>query len=59
MPAAAFNLTPLDHQLLAMSDDEFIPHDWNDLQDIIGECIPSFSKDSPLMEYQHGMISEL
>ncbi|KAJ5564369.1 hypothetical protein N7513_000611 [Penicillium frequentans] len=35
MPAAAFNLTPLDHQLLAMSDEEFVPHDWNNLQDII------------------------
>lgn len=51
MPAAAFNLTPLDHQLLAMSDEEFVPHDWNNLRDIIGECIPSFSKDPPLMDF--------
>ncbi|KAJ5935110.1 hypothetical protein N7466_004657 [Penicillium verhagenii] len=34
MPAS-FNLTPLDLQLLAMTDEEFVPHDWNNLQDII------------------------
>ena len=33
----AFNLTPLDHQLLAMKDEDFIPHSWDDLRDIIGE----------------------
>jgi hypothetical protein len=44
----AFNLTPLDHQLLAMTDEEFIAHSWEDLRDIIGkyyvyfEIIPSF-----------------
>jgi len=35
----AFNLTPLDHQLLAMTDEEFIPHSWDDLRDIIGKYI--------------------
>jgi hypothetical protein len=33
----AFNLTPLDHQLLAMTDEEFIAHTWEDLRDIIGK----------------------
>lgn len=32
----AFNLTALDRQLLAMTDEEFVPHDWNELRDIIG-----------------------
>ena len=36
MAAPAFNLTPLDHQLLAMTDEEFAYHDWNELKDIIG-----------------------
>lgn len=40
MPESAFNLTALDRQLLAMTDEEFIAHDWEDLRDIIGE-IPS------------------
>ncbi|KAJ5369748.1 uncharacterized protein N7496_005840 [Penicillium cataractarum] len=31
----AFNLTPLDHQLLAMTDEEFVAHSWDDLRDII------------------------
>ncbi|KAF7719986.1 Uncharacterized protein PECH_008147 [Penicillium ucsense] len=31
----AFNLTPLDLQLLAMTDEEYIPHSWDDLRDII------------------------
>jgi len=34
----AFNLTPLDHQLLAMTDEEFEYHDWEELKDIIGKC---------------------
>ena len=32
-----FHLTALDHQLLAMTDEEYVPHDWADLRDIIGE----------------------
>jgi hypothetical protein len=32
----AFNLTDLDRQLLAMTDDEFVHHDWEDIKDIIG-----------------------
>lgn len=35
-PPPAFNLTELDHKLLAMSDADFVPHDWADLKDIIG-----------------------
>jgi hypothetical protein len=37
MAPPAFNLTALDHQLLAMTDEEFIAHDWDDLQGIIGK----------------------
>jgi len=37
MSPPAFNLTALDHQLLAMTDEEFVAHDWDDLQSIIGE----------------------
>jgi hypothetical protein len=33
----AFNLTPLDHQLLAMTDEEFVCHDWDELKEIIGK----------------------
>jgi hypothetical protein len=35
-PPPAFNLTELDHKLLAMNDADFVPHDWDDLKDIIG-----------------------
>ncbi|KAJ5160888.1 uncharacterized protein N7482_007892 [Penicillium canariense] len=36
MPETApFNLTPLDRQLLAMTDEQFVAHDWDDLRDII------------------------
>ncbi|KAJ6188152.1 hypothetical protein N7519_003060 [Penicillium mononematosum] len=31
----AFNLTELDHKLLAMTDEEFVYHDWEDLKSII------------------------
>lgn len=34
----AFNLTELDHKLLAMTDEEFVYHDWEDLKSIIGKC---------------------
>lgn len=40
MEVPAFNLTPLDHQLLAMTDEEFVHHDWSELKDIIGRLIP-------------------
>jgi hypothetical protein len=33
----AFNLTELDHKLLAMTDEEFVYHDWEDLKSIIGK----------------------
>lgn len=43
-----FHLTELDRQLLAMSDEEFVAHDWDDLKDIIGEILlPSSSHDLP------------
>ncbi|KGO77538.1 Protein of unknown function DUF3605 [Penicillium italicum] len=34
----AFNLTELDRKLLAMTDEEFVHHDWEDLKRIIGKC---------------------
>ena len=47
--APAFNLTELDHQLLSMTDDEFVPHDWDELRDIIGQLFPLFISPSPLL----------
>ncbi|KAJ5108122.1 hypothetical protein N7456_004797 [Penicillium angulare] len=38
-PAPAYNLTPLDRELLNMKDEDFVPHDWQDLQDIIGKSM--------------------
>lgn len=35
--SSKFSLTELDHQLLAMKDEDFVPHDWNNLREIIGE----------------------
>ncbi|KAJ6155170.1 hypothetical protein N7470_005736 [Penicillium chermesinum] len=36
MPEATpFHLTALDHQLLSMTDEEYVPHDWAELRDII------------------------
>jgi hypothetical protein len=32
----AFNLTDTDREVLAMTDDQFVPHDWDNLKDIIG-----------------------
>lgn len=50
MAPPAFNLTALDHQLLAMTDEEFVAHDWNDLQSIIGECANmGLTPSSPLL----------
>ncbi|KAH8690172.1 hypothetical protein BGW36DRAFT_307258 [Talaromyces proteolyticus] len=31
-----FNLTEVDRQVLALTDDEFVYHDWDELKDIIG-----------------------
>ncbi|KAJ5960862.1 uncharacterized protein N7479_008012 [Penicillium vulpinum] len=42
----AFNLTELDHKLLAMTDEEFVYHDWEELKGIIGKC-SYVSKDIP------------
>jgi hypothetical protein len=51
----AFHLTETDRAVLAQTDEEFIYHDWKDLQDIIGApihpFIPPFSKPlEPLTE---------
>ena len=46
----AFNLTDLDRQLLTQTDEEYIPHDWEDLKAIIGrqfQSIVSFHVSSP------------
>ena len=43
-----FNLTALDRQLLAMTDEEFEAHDWENLRDIIGEKHFSSSPILPL-----------
>lgn len=32
---APFNLTEVDRQVLSQTDDEFVPHDWENLKDII------------------------
>lgn len=32
----AFNLTDTDREVLAMTDEQFVPHDWDNLKDIIG-----------------------
>lgn len=39
-----FNLTELDRQLLAMRDEDYIEHTWEDLQNIIGETDPSIPR---------------
>ncbi|KAJ5467830.1 Protein of unknown function DUF3605 [Penicillium sp. IBT 31633x] len=39
----AFNLTDLDRKLLAMTDEEFVHHDWEDLKSIIGESSHSIN----------------
>ena len=33
-----FNLTDVDRATLAQTDEEFIPHSWQELKDIVGEC---------------------
>lgn len=42
-----FNLTALDRQLLAMTDEEFVAHDWHELRDIIGEILSPHLQPSP------------
>jgi hypothetical protein len=32
-----FNLTDLDRQILAQTDEEFHPHSWDELKQIIGK----------------------
>ena len=38
-----FNLTDLDRATLAQTDEEFIPHSWEELKDIVGLCCLSSS----------------
>lgn len=52
----AFNLTPRDHELLAMTDEEFVHHDWEELKDIIGKYISQLHGNSSHLK-QHEMIS--
>lgn len=35
-----FNLTEVDRETLAMTDEEFVPHSWEELKDIIRMCYP-------------------
>lgn len=37
--SATFNLTDVDRQTLLQTDDEFIPHTWRELKEIVGEMI--------------------
>jgi hypothetical protein len=41
-----FNLTALDRQILAQTDEEFHSHSWDELRDIIGECVMIDKEDS-------------
>ena len=34
-----FNLTDLDRETLLQTDEEFVPHDWDDLKRIIGKLM--------------------
>lgn len=34
-----FNLTDIDRQVLSQTDEEFVFHDWEDLEGIIGKFI--------------------
>lgn len=43
----AFHLTDVDRAVLAQTDEEFIYHDWKDLQDVIGMNTLSCSPPSP------------
>ncbi|KAL4878039.1 hypothetical protein BJY04DRAFT_196937 [Aspergillus karnatakaensis] len=51
----AFNLTEVDRQVLAQTDEEFIYHDWKDLQEIIarGDLGILKRKPSDLIRYLH------
>ena len=37
--SATFNLTDVDRQTLLQTDDEFVPHSWKELKEIVGEMI--------------------
>jgi hypothetical protein len=36
--ASPFPLTAVDRSVLAMTDEDFHPHTWNELKQIIGVC---------------------
>ena len=39
VPTAPFNLTDVDRKLLSQTDEEYIPHSWEELKEIVGEYI--------------------
>ena len=51
-----FRLTALDRQLLAMTDEEFVAHDWDNLRDIIGEILSPHLLTTLPSRPQPGMI---
>lgn len=38
--SAPFHLTDVDRAILAQSDDEFVPHSWEELKEIVGMHAP-------------------
>ena len=36
-----FNLTDVDRATLRQTDEEYVPHDWEELKTIIGKCLTS------------------
>lgn len=43
--APPFHLTERDKWLLSITDEEFTPHTWDDLKEIIGQTVISFFSD--------------
>ena len=41
-----FNLTDLDRECLSQTDEDFVPHDWQDLKKIVGKLIQSTHTDT-------------
>ena len=43
-----FNLTDLDRAILSQTDEEYVPHNWEELRKIIGEllqfCVEQLSR---------------
>ncbi|KAF4162738.1 hypothetical protein CNMCM6936_001714 [Aspergillus lentulus] len=49
----AFNLTDTDREVLAMTDEQFVPHDWDNLKDIIVMGTTPHRVPLPLMHPLH------